>query len=73
MQILILGGGGMIGQKLIQHLVKNPQLSGKPISEVQLVDAFIEPKVPAGSPFPIHSLVADITSAQTCEIGRAHV
>ena len=56
----------MIGQKLIQHLVKNPQISGKSISEVQLVDAFIEPKVPAGSPFPIHSLVADITSAQTC-------
>ena len=66
MQILILGGGGMIGQKLIQHLVKHPQLSGKSISEVQLVDAFIEPKVPDGSPFPIQSLVADITSAQTC-------
>ena len=56
----------MIGQKLIQHLVKNPQISGKSISEVQLVDAFIEPRVPAESPFPIHSLVADITSAQTC-------
>lgn len=66
MQILILGGGGMIGQKLIQHLVKHPQLSGKSISEVQLVDAFIEPKVPDGSPFPIQSLVADITSAQKC-------
>ena len=56
----------MIGQKLIQHLVKHPQLSGKSISEVQLVDAFIEPKVPDGSPFPIQSLVADITSAQKC-------
>ena len=66
MKILVLGGGGMIGQRLIQHLAKNPQLAGKAISETRLVDAFIEPKVPDKSPFQIHSQVADITNAQTC-------
>ena len=58
MKILILGGGGMIGQKLIRHLVQNPNLSGEKISEVTLVDAFIEPAIPQGAPFPIHSQVA---------------
>ena len=67
MKILILGGGGMIGQKLIRHLVQNPNLSGEKISEVTLVDAFIEPAIPQGAPFPIHSQVADITDAHTCQ------
>lgn len=66
MKVLILGGGGMIGQRLIQHLAKNPQLAGKRIAEVRLVDAFIEPKIPTGAPFPITAEVADITDMQTC-------
>ena len=67
MKILILGGGGMIGQRLIRHLVQDPNLSGEKISEVTLVDAFIEPAIPQGAPFPIHSQVADITDAHTCQ------
>ena len=66
MKILILGGGGMIGQKLIHHLAKNPTLAGKEIAEATLVDAFIEPKIPDGSPFVLKALVADITDARTC-------
>lgn len=66
MRILILGAGGMIGQKLVQHLAKHPQSSGREISKVHLVDAFIEPKLPKDAPFSIDSNIADITDAQTC-------
>ena len=67
MRVLILGGGGMIGQKLIHELAKNPQINGQSITEVTLVDAFIEPKIPQNSKFPITSLIADITNKETCE------
>ena len=66
MKILILGGGGMIGQKLIHHLAKHPTLAGTKISETTLVDAFIEPKIPASAPFAVKAQVADITNAHTC-------
>lgn len=66
MKILILGGGGMIGQKLIEHLAKNPKIDDRSISEVRLIDAFITPKIPVGAPFDIKSDVADITDAKTC-------
>lgn len=66
MKILILGGGGMIGQKLIHHLAKHSTLAGKMISEAKLVDAFIEPNIPASAPFAVKAQVADITDARTC-------
>jgi nucleoside-diphosphate-sugar epimerase len=65
-KILILGGGGMIGQRLIQHLAKKAKLSGKDISEALLVDAFINPATPEGASFPIHTQIADITNSQVC-------
>jgi len=66
MKILILGAGGMIGQKLIHHLAKKLRLSGRDISEVLLVDAFINPSTPQESLFPIHTQIADITDPQVC-------
>lgn len=66
MKVLVLGGGGMIGQKLAQHLAKHPFLSGKGISHLRLIDAFIEPKIPAGATFPIASEIADITDSKKC-------
>ena len=66
MKILILGGGGMIGQKLIQRLAEVPELSGKEVSYALLADAYIEPKVPAGARFPITSQIADITDPNSC-------
>ena len=68
MKILILGAGGMIGQKLIHHLAKKLRLSGRDISEVLLVDAFINPSTPQESLFPIHTQIADITDPQVCYI-----
>jgi nucleoside-diphosphate-sugar epimerase len=67
MHVLILGGGGMIGQKLIQELARNPQIDGQSITGATLVDAFIEPKIPQNSNFSITSLIADITNKATCE------
>ncbi len=66
MQVLILGGGGMVGQKLVRHLTAHPHLSNKEISHVQLVDAFVEPKIPSGAPFEAISRIADITDLDTC-------
>ena len=66
MQVLILGGGGMVGQKLVRHLTAHPHLSNKEISHVQLVDAFVEPKIPSGAPFEAISRIADITDIDTC-------
>jgi len=66
MRILILGGGGMIGQRLVERLAKEPHLGGKTISHVTLLDAFIEPKIPHKSDFVVDSQVADITNPKTC-------
>lgn len=66
MKILILGGGGMIGQKLIHKLAEHPEVSGKEITGALLVDAFIEPKVPAGATFPITTKIADISEFTSC-------
>jgi nucleoside-diphosphate-sugar epimerase len=66
MKILILGGGGMIGQRLLEHLVTKPQIGGKSISQVTVLDAFIEPRIPRSSDFAIDSQIADITNSQTC-------
>ena len=67
MKILILGGGGMIGQKLIHRLASNPTLRDKKISQATLVDAFIEPKIPTKASFDIRSVVADITDPNVCK------
>ena len=65
-KILILGGGGMIGQKLIAYFVNNPKLGNDSIEQVLLVDAFVEPKIPGGATFAINSEIADITNQETC-------
>lgn len=67
MKILVLGGGGMIGQKLIHRFASNPTLRDKKISQATLVDAFIEPKIPIKAPFDIRSVVADITDPNVCK------
>lgn len=66
MKILVLGGGGMIGQKLIQRLACDPYIRDKRISQATLMDAFIEPKIPNEAPFEIHSIIADITDSNVC-------
>ena len=62
MEILILGGGGMLGQKLATQFAKSGLIGERQISSVHLVDAYILPKISAGASFKITSEIADITS-----------
>lgn len=63
MRILITGGGGFIGQKLVRSLGSSGQLRGKPIGEVTLADVSI-PNVP-DLPFPTIALACDIRDADS--------
>tara|TARA_R110002167_G_scaffold59547_10_gene168768 strand:+ start:1669 stop:2664 length:996 start_codon:yes stop_codon:yes gene_type:complete len=57
LKILIIGGAGMVGQKLAGHLAASG-LSGGPVSELILHDV-VEAAVPA-APFPVKTLVGNI-------------
>jgi len=49
MKILVTGAGGMIGRKLVERLVADGGLGGKPIQSMTLVDV-VESPIPAGAP-----------------------
>ena len=49
MKILVTGAGGMIGRKLVERLVKDKSLGGKPIESLILVDVVDSP-IPARRP-----------------------
>jgi D-erythronate 2-dehydrogenase len=66
MKILIIGGGGMLGRKLIDYLVKNPTLNGKGIEEITSADAFANSNGAVAEKIKINHLVADITDMQSC-------
>ena len=49
MKILVTGAGGMIGRKLVERLVHDKSLGGKPITAMTLVDVVDSP-IPEGAP-----------------------
>lgn len=59
MKILIVGGGGFIGQKLAKALIARGTLRGKPITGVTLAD-IVAPVIPPSS-FPVDAAELDIT------------
>ena len=61
MKVLIIGGGGFIGQKLAKALGARGQLRGQPISQMTLADLAV-PKAVAAS-FPVEGRAVDITDA----------
>lgn len=65
MHILILGGGGMVGQKLAQRLAHDGALGGKPISSMLLHDV-VGPVVPV-APFSVTTRVGDLSEAGEVE------
>ncbi|MEM1343429.1 MAG: D-erythronate dehydrogenase [Pseudomonadota bacterium] len=61
MKVLILGGGGFLGQKLAQALAARGHLAGGSIEALTLADIVTPPPVEA--PFPVHALALDIADA----------
>ena len=60
MKILVTGSGGMIGRKLVERLVADKALGGKPIQSLILVDVVVSP-IPAGAPKDTRPIVADFS------------
>lgn len=58
MNILILGGGGVVGQKLAQQLAQRGTLRGQDITKLVLAD--IADPAPVQAPFPVETTTCDI-------------
>ncbi|WP_136440632.1 D-erythronate dehydrogenase [Pacificoceanicola onchidii] len=59
MKVLIIGGGGMVGQKLARRLADLGALDGKPITGLTLAD--INDPAPVEAPFPVSCVTCDIS------------
>ena len=66
MRILILGGGGMLGQKIAKELAQVGGINGRAITELHLVDAIAKPNSPESAPFKVSSEIQDITATGVC-------
>jgi nucleoside-diphosphate-sugar epimerase len=64
MKILIMGGAGMIGQKLLNLILSNPKLRNKQITEITLFD-IIDSPYPSDSKIPIIVKSGDISNQKT--------
>ncbi len=60
LHVLVTGAAGMIGQKLIARLMREPRLGGKPIARMTLVD-IADPVAPKGAPFKIQTRAGDLS------------
>lgn len=60
MKVLIIGGAGMVGQKLAQRLAQDSSLGGKPISSVVLYDV-VEAQRCRDCPFPMTVRTGDLS------------
>ena len=67
MKILITGGGGMLGQKLIAGLAKVGSLNGKKIESITVIDAYKQSQALDGFDFKITSKIVDITDRKECD------
>ena len=60
MKILVTGSAGMIGRKLVERLVADKMLGGKPIQSLTLVDV-VESPIPSGAPKDTRPIIADFS------------
>ena len=60
MKVLIIGGAGMVGQKLAQRLARDGSLGGKPITDMVLYDVVGAARCP-DCPFPMSVEVGDLS------------
>src|SRR5690606_39083660 len=66
MHILIIGAAGMVGRKLVQRLVADKTLGGKPVEKFTLVDV-VKPDAPAGFSGTVDAREADLSSPGVAE------
>ncbi|MDG4886826.1 D-erythronate dehydrogenase [Mesorhizobium sp. WSM4887] len=66
MRILVTGAAGMIGSKLVRNLVNRRELSGHPISTLDLFDV-VPAAIPNGSDIKTDIHVGDIAEPETAE------
>jgi D-erythronate 2-dehydrogenase len=66
MQILILGGAGMLGGKLIAHLAKTNTLNDKPVSKIIRHDAVLAQQ-PPDSDFVMETHLGDLSTQGEAE------
>jgi D-erythronate 2-dehydrogenase len=64
--ILIIGGAGMVGRKLAERLARDGELGGKAIRALTLYDVVAAP-VPAGAKMPVKVLTGDLPAAGETE------
>jgi D-erythronate 2-dehydrogenase len=60
MHILVIGGAGMIGRKLVERLLHEKKLGGKAISKLSLQDV-VPPAEPREKPFEISTRTGDLS------------
>jgi len=66
MHILILGGAGMVGRKLVERLARDGHLGGREIARVTLHDV-VEPQAPAGASFETRTVTSDFSGPGEAE------
>ncbi|MEM8916002.1 MAG: D-erythronate dehydrogenase [Pseudomonadota bacterium] len=59
MRILITGAAGMVGRKLTERLVAEPELMGKTVTAAVLHD-IVAPTIPEGAPFTVTTVAGDL-------------
>jgi D-erythronate 2-dehydrogenase len=66
MKILVTGAAGMIGRKFCEALATRGNIGGRPVDQLTMADT-IAPDAPAGVPFSVRTLSADISDVAVAE------
>ena len=64
MEVLILGGAGMVGQKLLNKIIEKKSINGKSVSKIKLFD-IVDASYPENSGIEIETLTGDISKPET--------
>jgi nucleoside-diphosphate-sugar epimerase len=66
MNILVIGGAGMIGRKLAERLARDGALGGQPVSNLTLYDV-VEGEVPGNAKVPVKIVTGDLPAPGEAE------
>jgi len=66
MKILVTGAAGMIGRKFCETLAERRNIGSRPVDRLMMADT-IKPAAPAGAPFEVIALSADISDSGVAE------